>query len=454
MHVTPFRVETNIISLPSENNNNLDFPQIIHEWVVRYLHPYISGQKTRNEDLYRKPLVDLLLEKEPKLLSLPKDEVQNMAFDSYLKTAALGLYVYLKKKKKFIKPASSKFTHLVNALAESLPIDFPEKKLKGDEITKIASGVLESINTEKYRLDMEAKIPNRKGNANLRWIKFGNLLKSGDLFLEPIAKVVQEKAGDSNKAISDRVQEQKIFADINPLENKLKKILEQAEEFDHKTLSSQINKLELKFPLQNVVEMSGHLQILPAFDIQNAFQTRLLVGKSLLSIIDIMDSFQQDNSKMGERLEDLQTIRGELVSSYTNYVKGQKIEPNFLYYVINVLNLLNLIEKLSQLKLSLKSLGIASEIIDEKILELETQQWITLYYTNSSDNHELIQNSTRSHIERCHGLVEVGNLISLQANFLKNKGMQRMVENLMETCLQNDQISSLDILARFKSILE
>lgn len=148
MYVNTFRVETNITSLPSENNKNLDFPQIIHEWVVRYLHSYITGQKTRNDEgLSRKPLVDLLLEKEPKLLSLPKDEVQNMALDSYVKTAALGLYVYLKKKKKFIKPTSSKFTHLVNALAESIPIDFPQKKLKGDEITTIASRVLESINT-------------------------------------------------------------------------------------------------------------------------------------------------------------------------------------------------------------------------------------------------------------------------------------------------------------------
>ena len=301
---------------------------------------------------------------------------------------------------------------------------------------------------------MEAKIPNRTGNANRRWDKFARLLQSEDVFLESNVKDVQEKARDSNKALSDRVQEQKIFADLNPLENKLMNILKQGEGFDHKALSSQINKLERKSPLQNIFEMSGHVQILPAFDVQNVFQTRLLVCKSLISIIDKIDSLQKDASKIGERLEDLQAIRGELASSYTNYLIGQKIEPNFVYYVINVQNLFNLLEKLSQLKFSLKSLGIASKIIDEKILELETQQWNTLYYTNSSDNHEFIQNSTRSHIERCHGLVEVGNLISLQVNFLKNKGMQRMVVNLMETCLQNDQISSIDILARFKSVLE
>ncbi len=152
------RKNSTVIFSKKNSLNPAEIQEKIEDFVSSFLHPYITGEITKeNEPKNRKPMMELLLEELSDVESVTTNEIEKMAFNAYIKKAALGLYVnrginkrakdircyckvlWLRCKGPFasrmndcdIRPASQKFNRLIDALKESLPKDFPDKKLEG-----------------------------------------------------------------------------------------------------------------------------------------------------------------------------------------------------------------------------------------------------------------------------------------------------------------------------------
>jgi len=172
------------------NDNNED-KEFINNFVASFLHPYITGQITKETDSKdRKPMIELLQEKMPGFESSKMGEVEEMALNAFFEKAALGLYVNQERRTLSgralsgdITSKSPEFEILVNALTEALPREFPSRKISVQNLRKKASEAVDVVNEERKLAQEEAFNFKAEGDSNLRYAKLKQLKESGKLFL-------------------------------------------------------------------------------------------------------------------------------------------------------------------------------------------------------------------------------------------------------------------------------
>lgn len=163
--------------------------QAIDDFVAQFLHPYITGAITQDNDKAdRKPMFDLLLEKFPTTDKSQIKALEKAALASYIKQATYGLYVNRLRKKSNLNKQSNEFSILRSTLYAALPKDFPDFSKQDQvqlqkQIDAMASISLDLVNAERSLLNKEAQKFVRAGDKANRKLKFKELKKSGSLFL-------------------------------------------------------------------------------------------------------------------------------------------------------------------------------------------------------------------------------------------------------------------------------
>ena len=133
--------------------------EFIKNFVGSFLHPYITGQITRETDpKNRKPMIEVLQEKMPGFEPSKKGEVEEMALSAFFEKAALGLYVNQQRgaSSTDLTSKSPEFEILVNALTEALPREFPNIKISEQNLREKASKALDVVNEERKLAQEEA----------------------------------------------------------------------------------------------------------------------------------------------------------------------------------------------------------------------------------------------------------------------------------------------------------
>lgn len=141
--------DENISLEPSNAMVKKEHAEEIAGFVKAFLHPYISGEITpENEPKNRKSLESLLAEKfgdDPK--------IKKFALADYLEASALGLYINLKLGANTeLKPDSPEFKLLIDALGPAIRKDFPSLKLSKEDLIKKSGEALTNVN--KMRKDL------------------------------------------------------------------------------------------------------------------------------------------------------------------------------------------------------------------------------------------------------------------------------------------------------------
>lgn len=161
--------------------------RFINDFVARFLHPYITGQITKETDSKaRKPMIELLLEKMPGFEPLTKGEIEEMVLNAFFEKAALGLYVNQKKGADYddITSNSPKFECLVKALTEALPREFPNRIIAAQDLRVKASEALDIANKERKLALEQAFNFKAEGDINHRITKLEKLLELKLFFFE------------------------------------------------------------------------------------------------------------------------------------------------------------------------------------------------------------------------------------------------------------------------------
>lgn len=150
-------MDKSVLSRQDHQKLENSYRQYVDDCVASFLHPYITGQITRdNEPKGRDSLWVALRIYMPCKNPSKFDEIKEMAFQSYLKHAVLGLYVNQKLTSVTITTDSKKFGILVSALEESLPREFG-MKLSTVEVVEHATKALNSVNEERFLQSEEAR---------------------------------------------------------------------------------------------------------------------------------------------------------------------------------------------------------------------------------------------------------------------------------------------------------
>lgn len=173
----------------------------IQNFVTRFLHPYISGQITQYDEDNNRPSMMTLLKKKIgekyDLATVNLVNIERAAFWCYLKTSALGLYIYLPRTADYherrsveliepLKPAtdevdetiedrpkeySHEFTMLIEALIPAIQIDFPGLIIQEDMLIELAEEAMNEVNQEReaaYAAAMNFTHPeDHDGSTNL-----------------------------------------------------------------------------------------------------------------------------------------------------------------------------------------------------------------------------------------------------------------------------------------------
>lgn len=131
------------------NFEGRDEDEQIENFITRFLHPYITGQITENnEPEDRKPLIEILLENLNIDNQTDRERVEEKVLNIYLQKAALGLYVN-RLEKLPLQKEEPEFEHLINALEKALPKDFPQLQLSKEELIARAGQALDEVNKTK-----------------------------------------------------------------------------------------------------------------------------------------------------------------------------------------------------------------------------------------------------------------------------------------------------------------
>jgi flagellar basal body-associated protein FliL len=173
-------------SIKRKKGLDLKDKEFINDFVSSFLHPYITGKISREDDSKdRKPMIELLKEKMPGFELSMKDEVEEIALNIFFEKAALGLYVNQKRGALSgdITSESSEFKILIKALTKALPREFPSRKISNDDLRIKASEALVAVNEERKNAQEKALDFKVKGNPNLCHKKLSQLKDSGQLFL-------------------------------------------------------------------------------------------------------------------------------------------------------------------------------------------------------------------------------------------------------------------------------
>jgi hypothetical protein len=165
--------QQNILAAFTEKNNHPLFEKVndeeINDFVARFLHPYISGEITQDNEIQNRPgLMTLLKEQIGQCHDnnhVNLELVERRAFWAYLKTAALGLYVYLPRTMDYIgrrsidiiepidneipSKYSDNFNILIEALIPAIKIDFPGSHIDRSLLIELAEKAFNEVNKER-----------------------------------------------------------------------------------------------------------------------------------------------------------------------------------------------------------------------------------------------------------------------------------------------------------------
>ena len=131
--------------------------EFVKNFVAAFLHPYITGQITKEtESKERKPMIEELFselkKKFPEECTSKKEKIEAIAFDHYLFCAAQGLYVHCKKRGgEMITLENEEYNALLSALEEALPKDFPQKTVSQEKLKELAANTLRDFNMQRLR---------------------------------------------------------------------------------------------------------------------------------------------------------------------------------------------------------------------------------------------------------------------------------------------------------------
>ena len=170
---------------------------VINALVSRFLHPYITGEITKETDSPREPLIQLLKKQLAEVkLTIDTFALETLAIDAFIQQSALGLYPhrYLQLQPSErrstinddITPSSPLFKELVEALKYAIPREFPGKKLSSSTIHLKATEALKMVNDR--RAQDQVRFRESRNNTDFKSEeckdkKFASLKTTGQLFL-------------------------------------------------------------------------------------------------------------------------------------------------------------------------------------------------------------------------------------------------------------------------------
>lgn len=392
----------------------------INDFVTSFLHPYISGQRNNENEAPNRPsLVELLLKNIPDYDPLHRDEIVDMAFQAYLKAAALGLYVNRKVIKGIIASYSEEFGILVSALEQSIPKDFCCKKISQTQLETYAIEALMEVNKERIRLAQET------------------YERKYEITYEKIVKIIQLKQSGKLFFSDTNLPTNPINSMINQLETDLVSMLDNTTLEGMKSIENQLLSLE-SFLAPTQTQTHEHIYL----------SKRLALWKILFVLLDKF--IDMKSSKYGSRGYEVELIKEDIHDKYTYYLEHGQSDPYFYLFVKNVLDIFELIKHIKEFTNLLKKLDLHNTLIGLHTETLDQVQWNTLVYPSLYDNQDEIQTITANSTQ-CYAIfIEAGKMLE---NLSDPSPLKYSILEFIQKGIVKDDMPHAELRDKFQKLI-